>query len=385
MHRYAPYCATRSGQVRDLRFAIKCCLLEPCSILVLPTPLPLTIMYSTKRFYLPDLLALSPLKGATNPYYIKAGAESSRWINNYNVFTDRKRAFFVQGCNELLVSHTYPYAGYEQFRTCCDFVNLLFVVDEVSDDQNGHDARETGEIFLQTMKYGTCSDDAVLSKITHDFRERYMRLAGPNTARRFLQHCQDYIDCVSREAELREQGEVLDINSFTDLRRENSAIRLCFGLFEYVLGIDLPQEVFDDPTFMEVYWAAADLVCWANDVYSYNMEQCKGHSGNNIVTVLMKEKHMDLQPAADYIGEYFKVLMDRFITKKAEIPSWGPKVDADVAQYVEALGHWIQGNLDWSFETQRYFGAEHLRIKETLLVTLRPREFPLDSDSDSDY
>ncbi len=104
----------------------------------------------------------------------------------------------------------------------------------------------------------------VRSDQTDSFRERYMRLAGPNTARRFLQHCQDYIDCVSREAELREQGEVLDINSFTDLRRENSAIRLCFGLFEYVLGIDLPQEVFDDPTFMEVYWAAADLVCWAN-------------------------------------------------------------------------------------------------------------------------
>lgn len=91
-----------------------------------------------------------------------------------------------------------------------------------------------------------------------------MSLAGPNTARRFLKHCDDYIECVSREAELREQGEVLDLASFIDLRRENSAIRLCFGLFEYVLGLDLPQEVFDDPTFMEAYWAAADMVCWAN-------------------------------------------------------------------------------------------------------------------------
>ena len=96
------------------------------------------------------------------------------------------------------------------------------------------------------------------------FRARYFKLAGPETSRRFLKHCADYIECVSKEAELRERGEVLDIESFTHLRRENSAIRLCFGLFEYVLGIDLPQEVFDDPTFMEAYWAAADLVCWAN-------------------------------------------------------------------------------------------------------------------------
>jgi hypothetical protein len=96
------------------------------------------------------------------------------------------------------------------------------------------------------------------------FRVRFSRLAGPNTARRFLEHCENYIDCVAREAELRERGEVLDIDSFTTLRRENSAIRLCFGLFEYVLGIELPQEVFEDPTFMDIYWTAADMVCWAN-------------------------------------------------------------------------------------------------------------------------
>jgi hypothetical protein len=82
--------------------------------------------------------------------------------------------------------------------------------------------------------------------------------------RRFLKHCKDYIECVATEAELREQGEVLNLTSFIALRRENSAIRLCFGLFEYVLGIDLPDEVFMDPVFMSLYWAAADMVCWSN-------------------------------------------------------------------------------------------------------------------------
>jgi hypothetical protein len=82
--------------------------------------------------------------------------------------------------------------------------------------------------------------------------------------RRFLKHCENYISSVAREAELRERGEVLDIDSFTALRRENSAIRLCFGLFEYVLGIDLPQKVFEEPTFLDIYWTAADMVCWAN-------------------------------------------------------------------------------------------------------------------------
>src|SRR5258708_10895189 len=102
-------------------------------------------MYSTATsFYLPDLLSLSsPFKGSTNPHYRKASTESRAWVNSYNVFTDRNRAFFIQACNQLLFSHTYPHAGYEKFPTICDFVNLLFFVDEVSDDPNSAAARET--------------------------------------------------------------------------------------------------------------------------------------------------------------------------------------------------------------------------------------------------
>ena len=79
-----------------------------------------------------------------------------------------------------------------------------------------------------------------------------------------MAHCEAYVNAVAREAELRERGEVLDVASFEPLRRENSAIRLCFGLFEFALGIDLPDEVFEDEAFMNLYWAGADMVCWAN-------------------------------------------------------------------------------------------------------------------------
>lgn len=79
---------------------------------------------ASNRFLLPDLLASCPLEGGVNPHYEKGAAESRAWINSYNVFTDRKRAFFVLGSNELLVSHAYNYASHEQFRTCCDFVSF---------------------------------------------------------------------------------------------------------------------------------------------------------------------------------------------------------------------------------------------------------------------
>ena len=91
-----------------------------------------------------------------------------------------------------------------------------------------------------------------------------MRTAGVNCQRRFLKHCEDYIEAVSKEAEYRERDEVLDTERYETLRRENSAVRLCFMLAMYALDIDIPDEVFEDSDFMTIYLAACDLVCWAN-------------------------------------------------------------------------------------------------------------------------
>jgi hypothetical protein len=205
---------------------------------------------------------------------------------------------------------------------------------------------------------------------------------------------------VAREAEYRERGEVLDMESFKHLRRENSAIRLCFGLFEYSLGIDLPDEVFENPVFESLYWAAADMVCWANvclllllpqsrhltdafqDVYSYNMEQAKGHTGNNIVTVLMKAKGCDLQTASDLIGVYYAELMERYLADRERLPSFGAQIDTDVRLYMRAMENWPIGNLEWSFETNRYFGPLHNEIRRTRLVVLTPSRYDSDTDTD---
>ena len=105
------------------------------------------------------------------------------------------------------------------------------------------------------------------------------------------------------------------------------------------------------------------------------MEQSKGIGGNNIVTVLMQEKKIDVQAASDLVGEHFQQLITQFTENKPKLPSWGPEVDASVAAYVNALEHWIIGNLVWSFETIRYFGPHYQEVKRTRVVKLRPRMF----------
>ncbi|VDB85485.1 unnamed protein product [Peniophora sp. CBMAI 1063] len=342
---------------------------------------------ATQSFHLPDLISLSTaLSGSTSPYYAQAAAESRDWVAKYShIFSNQERAAFAMGCNELLVAHTYPYAPFEQFRTVCDFVNLLFVVDEVSDKQSGVDAR-TGYIYLKAMRDDEWDDGSEISRMTKEFRARLVRTCGARSFARFQQHSADYVECVAREAELREANAVLDPQSFRDLRRENSAIRLCFGLFEYTLGIDLPDKVFEDDTFKTLYWAAADMVCWANDVYSYDMEQSKGHTGNNIVTVLMQAYGMNLQEASSHIGEIYAEMMQTYMDAKARLQSHtfgDTHLDSDVARYTEAMENWPIGNVIWSFETVRYFPKPD-EVKRTRLVKLRMQHEYGDSDESSE-
>ncbi|KAH9925105.1 isoprenoid synthase domain-containing protein [Fomitopsis serialis] len=331
-------------------------------------------MSSTPRsFVLPDLLALCPFKASINPHHASAAAASSAWVDSYRIFPDRKRAAFTHECYELLVSYVIPNADHEHLRMCCDFVNLLFVIDEVSDEQDSAGARRTGDVFLNALRTPGSDDGSALAKMTIEFRARLLQCAGPGCVRRFFKHCEDYIDAVAQEAELRGRGVVLDMASYEALRRENSATRPCLVLTESCLGIELPDEVLDDPTFMSLYWAAVDMINWSNDIYSYNMEQAAGMSGNNVVTVLMHDEDADVQTAADRVGSLFETLMDRFLQTQSQLPSWGSAVDQMVQKYVKALEYWIVGNIEWSFDTQRYFGPLHAEIKRTRVVPIRPR------------
>ncbi|KAG0708193.1 isoprenoid synthase domain-containing protein [Suillus ampliporus] len=327
------------------------------------------------QYTLPDLLSLCPFDfSKPSPHLLECSAESKAWVTRFNVFDDKHIAIMEKSQSGLLCALAYPYAGREGFRTTCDFVNLLFVLDHLSDDMNSNDAHTACEVFHQVMADPDFKHESLLAKITLDFRQGILRTAKPQFFKHFLSCLRGYTQAVAHEAELREAGEVYDLINFVPLRRENSGVRCCFTFIEYNFGIELPDAVFDDPVFQSVYFAAVDMVCWSNDLFSYNVEQAMGHTSNNIVTVLMQEKDASIQEAADCIGVVFQQLMTRFMKDKSRLPSWGADIDRDVAIYIEGLTRWIGGNVVWSFQCSRYFGTANTIALLSRLVTLYPKD-----------
>ncbi|KAF9061259.1 isoprenoid synthase domain-containing protein, partial [Rhodocollybia butyracea] len=172
-------------------------------------------------------------------------------------------------------------------------------------------------------------------------------------------------------AELRESNKVLDIPGYTAFRREASVARLAFDLAEYCLGINLSQEIHNDPVFISGYNAAIDLIWWANDLYSYNMEQAKGHRCANIVTVIMETKKLKLQVALDFFGGYFESLANQLYTARMTLNSRPGQEYHDAVRVLDAYADWVRGNVIWCFTTERYFGIDNSTIRKTRCVTLR--------------
>ncbi|GJE85113.1 terpenoid synthase [Phanerochaete sordida] len=327
-----------------------------------------------RSYRLPDLLAVCPFKARFNVHFEEAVSGAQERLIDRNVLKGNQLEVLKQCNGELLCAWTHHYAGLQQLHTVCDFVNLLFVLDTITDEQNGPDALATGMQFLNTLKDDSYEDGSVLCQMTKDFKRRFFPYSGPATARRFLEHSENYVLGFAREAELREQGVVLDRATYEPYRRENSGTRYAFGTFGYVLGMDLPDEIFEHPVYMEMHYAAVDMVCWSNDLYSYDMEQAMGplHLGNNILTVLQREEGIDLQAASDRVGEHFSELVDLFNDAKARLPCFGKELDEITANHVMAMEAWVAGNLEWSFATRRYFGKNNVKVRESLVVELSP-------------
>jgi len=75
------------------------------------------------------------------------------------------------------------------------------------------------------------------------------------------------MEAVQKEAEYRASGKVVDLEYYHYVRRGNSGVLACFALMEPALGIDLPDEVVEHPTFKEISIIGMDLVCWSNVRY----------------------------------------------------------------------------------------------------------------------
>lgn len=88
-----------------------------------------------------------------------------------------------------------------------------------------------------------------------------------------------------------------------------------------------------------------------------------------MLAVVMTHQGLDIQAAADLVGELWHRRMDSFIKQRENLPSWNTDIDEQVKLYVDGLCDSVVACMHWAFESERYFGKQGLEVKKMRIVT----------------
>ncbi|CAE7214440.1 unnamed protein product [Rhizoctonia solani] len=313
-----------------------------------------------------------PLK--VNPHWHEAEASSYAWFDSYNVYSGAKRQEFFDTGFGLMASVCFSEADLEHLRPAMDFTLWLFAFDDMTDEGGLRDSVERVKQAIDVTMHGLRNPDAPESKFKiaatlHSFFNRMRATATPGCIKRFVDSSDLYTQAILQQTVNRTADEVPSVEGFIQLRRDTSAVKMVFAVLEYSLGLDLPDEVHNDPIVAELALAGNDILTWANDIFSFPLEQARGDT-QNLVFITMWDKQLDLEGAMEYVDQLIRKRVQDYVDAKAKLGSFGPELDDKVAKYVRGIEYWVQGAIDWSFMTPRYFGPDFEKVRETCEVEI---------------
>lgn len=189
--------------------------------------------------------------------------------------------------------------------------------------------------------------------------------------KRFTETTYEYVMAVKNQVGNRQSSVCPSIEEYVSLRRDTSAIKVTYACIEYCLNIDVPDEAFYHPSLAALQEAGNDILSWANDVYSFDNEQCSGDC-HNLIAVVAINKNITVQAAMEYAMGMIDSAISRFFEECANVPSFGPDVDPKVHAYIKGVELYLSGSVFWHLESERYFGPRVKHVKDTLMVELRP-------------
>ncbi|KIJ30426.1 hypothetical protein M422DRAFT_187193, partial [Sphaerobolus stellatus SS14] len=127
---------------------------------------------------------------------------------------------------------------------------------------------------------------------------------------RLLNALRQFVEGVYVETGDRKMKKIRSIKDFLVLRRRTATSESV--IFMGALHEEVPHEIFQDRQPQKMFELTIDLVGIHNDLYSYNFERARGLHGHNLVTMVMKEKGLNIQGAFDHVAEVLNHIADEF-------------------------------------------------------------------------
>ncbi|KAF5374321.1 hypothetical protein D9758_004657 [Tetrapyrgos nigripes] len=298
-----------------------------------------------------------------------------KWFQRYHVYEEsRAKQWLELGKFDIFAALSFPNADPPHLETCLAFLLWAFSTDDLSDEgelQRRPVEVENGHNPSRRILYDCDAPqpDDPYAGMLWDILRRIRLTATDGTYNRFAQAYLDWSGSQVQQAANRNKDRIPPVEEFILMRRCTIGAALVEAMVEYSLDIDLPDYVFQDPTFIAMSQAISDIMTWPNDLCSFNKEQADGDY-QNLVCVLQVAHNLNLQDAVDMLTNMIRKRVQNYLELKKELPSFGVGVNAELRRYHTALEHFTQGCVVWYYSSPRYFRELDPLGKEKVVINL---------------
>jgi Terpene synthase family 2, C-terminal metal binding len=174
-------------------------------------------------------------------------------------------------------------ADLDHLRVCCDFMNYLFHMDDLSDDMDKvgnvgmcndvmnslyhpYSYEPVTRLGKMTAEYVLLTSPFVVSftEFRFSFWKRFIKTSSPGAQQRFMSTMDQWFHSITIEGINRKDGTIPDLETYIMERRNSTACKPSWALIEYANNLDIPDNVMEHGIIRNLEDAANDVIAWFN-------------------------------------------------------------------------------------------------------------------------
>ncbi|MER8072217.1 hypothetical protein ABTZ59_28385 [Streptomyces sp. NPDC094034] len=306
---------------------------------------------------LPAVPFYCPVPPARHPSVEVLNDQTVRWMLQQRLDSDEHQLKRLAVCDfGGLAASTMPYGTLEPLTLMAKFHAVLFSLDDGVCDESEPTADLMVQETSRIMRAVEAPTARALGDSPHTAALRRLRLeleqyASPRQVRRLTEAMRVYTSGLVWEASWRRNRELPSLDDYVTLWMRAIGMAPSTAMIEVVGGFSVADEDMQDSrvrALTEITWT---LVSWDNDLYSRNKELLRAGDDLNLIDVLCQEQHCDPRRALVQVvamRDRVMVLFDRLAQQVLK------EADDGLRRYVQGLGQFVRGHLDWASICPRY-------------------------------
>ncbi|MGW7198883.1 terpene synthase family protein [Streptomyces chryseus] len=304
-----------------------------------------------------------PLESGIHSRVRDVEARAETWVRASGMGGDEELAWIVASHSADFFARFAPTADADRLLVAALWVYWGFGFDDARCDNGplstdpGAFAALAGQVQRAVEAPSAVSVQEPYIPALKDIVGRFRAFGGPAQLRRFATAHRAWLSGVTWQIGNASRGHMPDLDEFLAMRLLSSGGEPTFAMLELATGVEVPGREMHRPVVRALTEMAIAIAALDNDRHSLRKELSRGHTDQNVYTVLMRHQDLSVREAVDAATRLRDRVMLRFLDVQERVR---PQAGEELRHYLDGLRYGVRGNAEWGLRVPRYLSLGHV-------------------------